>query len=119
MTNKAKNILSYQNLDVIAQTVNTGTYLSGSTFTYTSIIATEPDMLNPDTLPRGIQLVFIGNNALNQPVVNTFAILYNNDCGVFPLLREGQVAGWSIFVSHSIVHVTSNVILRSSSQYRY
>ena len=88
-----------QNLDVIAQTVKTGSFLSGSTFTYTSIIATEPDMLNPNSLPRGIQLVFIGNNAMDQAVVNTFAILYNNDCGVFPLLREGQVAGWSIFVS--------------------
>lgn len=88
-----------QNLDVIAQTVKSGTFLSGSMFTYTSIIATEPDMLNPESLPRGLQVVFIGNNALNQAVVNTFAILYNNDCGVFPLLREGQIAGWSIFVS--------------------
>jgi len=88
-----------QNLDVIAQTVNTGNYLTGSTFTYTSIIATEPDMLNPDSLPRGLQLVIIGINALNQAVVNTFAILYDNDCGVFPLLREGQQAGWVIFVS--------------------
>lgn len=88
-----------QNLDVIAQTVNTGLFLSGSTFTYTSIIATEPDLLNPDSLPRGIQLVFIGVNALNQAIVNTFAILYNNDCGVFPLLRVGQQAGWIIFVS--------------------
>jgi hypothetical protein len=88
-----------QNLDVIAQTVNTGLFLSGSTFTYTSIIATEPELLDPASLPRGIQLVFIGVNALNQAIVNTFAILYNNDCGVFPLLRVGQQAGWIIFVS--------------------
>ncbi|GAX23449.1 hypothetical protein FisN_15Lh180 [Fistulifera solaris] len=86
-----------QNLDVIAQTVNTGLFLSGSTFTYTSIIATEPELLDPASLPRGIQLVFIGVNALNQAIVNTFAILYNNDCGVFPLLRVGQQAGWIIF----------------------
>jgi hypothetical protein len=88
-----------QNLDVIAQTAKTGAFLTGSTFTYTSIIATEPDMLNPNSLPRGIQLVFIGTNALNQAVVNTFAILYSNECGIFPLLKEGEVAGWSILVS--------------------
>jgi hypothetical protein len=88
-----------QNLDVIAQTVKTGIFVSGSTFTYTSIIATEPEMLTPDTLPRGIQLVFIGINEARQAVINTFAILYTNDCGVFPLLVEGQMAGWSIFVS--------------------
>lgn len=88
-----------QNLDVIAQTVNTGNFISGDTFQYTSIIATEPDMLNPDSLPRGIQVVFIGVNEENQAVVNTYAILYNNDCGVFPLLTEGQMAGWSVFVS--------------------
>jgi hypothetical protein len=104
-----------QNLDVIAQTVNTGNFISGDTFRYTSIIATEPDMLNPDSLPRGIQLVFIGINELNQAVVNTFAILYDNDCGVFPLLREGQMAGWSILVSTHVfgMFVAISTIFRS------
>ena len=88
-----------QNLDVVAQTVQTGNFISGDVVRYTSIIATEPDMLNPDSIPRGIQLVFIGINEQRQAVVNTFAILYNNDCGVFPLLREGQKGGWSVFVS--------------------
>jgi len=88
------------NSDVIAQTINEGSFLNGSTFQYTSIIATEPELLTFDTLPRGIQLVFVGSNSENRPVVNTFGILYTNDCGVFPLIQEGQVAGWSRFVSH-------------------
>lgn len=88
-----------QNIEPVAQTVITGNYISGSVIRYTSIISTEPQSITSESLPRGIQVVFIGINQLNQAVVNTFAILYDNDCGVFPLLRVGQRAGWGIFVS--------------------
>lgn len=90
-----------QNLDVIAQTLKEGTFFDGSTFRYSSIIATEPGSLDPNSIPRGLQVVYVGINELGQPVVNTFVIIYTNDCGVFPLLREGQKAGWSIFVSET------------------
>ena len=51
-----------QNLQVVAQTVRTGSFVNGSNFTYTSIISTMTDSLNPTTLPRGLQLVITGLN---------------------------------------------------------
>jgi hypothetical protein len=87
--------------DPIGQSVYTdGPYFDGDFVTYTSIVRTQPDIITPTTLPRGLQVSIVGNNARNQPIVNTWAILYSNDCGIFPLLTVGQVIGWSIFVSH-------------------
>jgi hypothetical protein len=88
-----------QNNKVVAQTVRTGTFVDGSNFTYTSIIATETEDINPVSLPRGLQLVITGLNEMEESVVNTYIILYTNDCGIFPLLFVGQTAGWTIFVS--------------------
>jgi hypothetical protein len=88
-----------QNLKVVAQTVRTGTFASGDTFTYTSIISTFGDTLNPVMLPRGLQLVISGVNDKEQSVINTYIIVYTNNCGVFPVLTEGMTAGWTIFVS--------------------
>lgn len=87
-----------QNLQVVAQTVRAGSFVNGSNFTYTSIIATMTSSLNPTSLPRGLQLVITGLNTNEETVVNTYIILYDNDCGIFPVLTEGQTAGWTIFV---------------------
>ena len=103
-----------QNLQVSAQTPLAGNFLSGSTFTYTSVVATAPDMLTPETLPRGIQLVFTGTNASDQAIVNTFIILYTNDCGIYPVLQKGQVAGWTVFVSTCLMNFSCHA---SSSRY--
>jgi hypothetical protein len=88
-----------QNMKVVAQTVRTGTFTDGDTFTYTSIISTFGDSLNPVMLPRGLQLVISGVNNKEQSVINTYIIVYTNSCGVFPVLTEGMTAGWTIFVS--------------------
>ena len=92
-----------QNLKVVAQTVRAGSFVSGSNFTYTSIISTMAGTLNPTSLPRGLQLVITGLNKNEETVVNTYIILYTNDCGIFPILTEGQTAGWTIFVSFSFL----------------
>jgi hypothetical protein len=92
-----------QNLQVVAQTVKEGNYLDGSSFTYTSIIATQTDQFNPTSLPQGFQLSITGVNSQEESVVQTYIIRYNNDCGIFPVLFEGQTAGWTIFVSTDMV----------------
>jgi len=51
------------------------------------------------SLPRGIHFVITGLNAVEQTVVNTFIVLFDNDCGIFPLLTERQTIGWIILVS--------------------
>ena len=77
-----------QNLQVAAQSVINGNFLDGSTFTYTSIISSETSQLDEQTLPRGFQVVSAGVNNVDQSLINTYAILYENDCGIFPILSE-------------------------------
>ena len=97
-----------QNQDVVGQSVYTeGPYFNGDKIYYTSIVRKNPDLVNSVSLPRGIQTSINGNNALNQPLLNSWGILYDNDCGVFPLLEVGQKIGWSIFVS--ITYVASYI----------
>ena len=81
---------------VVSQTVRTGTFVDGGTFTYTSIIATQPSVI-----PRGLQLVITGLNSNEESTIQTYIITYTNDCGIFPVLTEGQRAGWTIFVSYT------------------
>ena len=100
-----------QNLQVFSQTVRTGTFVDGSNFTYTSIISTISDLDNVAALPRGLQLVITGLNNKEQSTVNTYIITYTNDCGIFPILREGQTSGWTIFVS--CIPTTSTCFIES------
>jgi hypothetical protein len=87
-----------ENKQVFSQTVRTGTFLDGSNFTYTSIISTISDLEDPEQLPRGLQLVITGLNNKEESTVQTYIITYTNDCGIFPILTEGQRYGWTIFV---------------------
>jgi hypothetical protein len=88
-----------QNLKVVSQTVRTGAFVDGSNFTYTSILSTMTDTLTSSDLPRGLQLAITGTNSKEESVVQTYIITYLNDCGVFPILKVGETAGWTIFVS--------------------
>jgi hypothetical protein len=56
-------------------------------------------MLNSSSIPRGFQLSLTGRNAIEQNIVNNWVVLYDNDCGIFPVVTEGMVAGWTVFVS--------------------
>ena len=94
--------------NVVAQTVLTEGYPDGSTFSYTSII-TNWTTLNNTTLPKGFQLVFIGENEAGEDLRQFSIVLYDNDCSIFPLLFEGQNFGWITFVSYSAVGLTCNV----------
>lgn len=85
--------------DVVGQSLYTGPFFDGDSIVYTSIVRTSPEIINNLSLPRGFQVTIVGNNAANQPIVNSWTILYVNDCGIFPLLTVGQRIGWSIFVS--------------------
>jgi hypothetical protein len=90
-----------ENQENIGQSIYTdGPYFDGDFVTYTSIVRTQPELITAMTLPRGLQVSIVGNNAANEQIINTWGILYDNDCGVFPLLTVGQQIGWSVFVSH-------------------
>jgi hypothetical protein len=89
-----------QNLIVFSQTVRSGNFVNGSNFNYTSIISTVTDLEDVESLPRGLQLVMTGVNRKEQPTTQTWIITYFNDCGIFPILDEGEREGWTIFVSY-------------------
>jgi hypothetical protein len=86
-----------QNLQVIFQTTKQGNFINGSVFNYTSITQTMPNKLNSTSIPKGIQVFLTGRNAQEQDLVNFWAIVYDNACGIFPLLTVGEKMGWTIF----------------------
>ena len=85
-----------QDFTVVVQENVTGGFLNGESFSYTSVIAR--DNGGEVEIPRVLQLNIFGINALDQPIVNFFAIAYSNNCLTFPVLEEGNSAGWTRFV---------------------
>jgi hypothetical protein len=89
-----------QDLRVIAQTPINGDFRSGDTFRYTSVIAQlDPSKVDPNTIPKGFQITLAGKNQEEQDLVNFWLIIYDNNCGVFPVVLKGEQIGWTVFVS--------------------
>lgn len=85
-----------QGFDVLAQVNITGSFMDGDTFSYTSVVERDETL---DEFPKVIQLNIFAFNADGQPIVNFFAIAFTNNCFEFPVLIEGDSAGWTKFVS--------------------
>jgi hypothetical protein len=79
----------------IAQSQIDGSFVTGDSFTYSSVAA----LGNATELPQSIQLTITGTNAENSSLVQVWAIKFTNDCGVYPVLEVGQSYGWTKFVS--------------------
>jgi hypothetical protein len=88
-----------QNLDIIVQENIAGNFGDGDTFRYSSIAALPGEIVDPVDLPRAIQLNLIGVNQFDEPIINVYLITFTNDCQSYPVLFEGQYAGWTRFVS--------------------
>ena len=82
----------------LQQEPRTGAFRDGDVVIYSSVLASQ-DSFDELTLPRAFQMILRGLNAIDQPIVTTWIISYDNDCGIFPVLFEGQRIGWSVFVS--------------------
>ena len=74
-------------------------YLDGDTFSYISYAAIPGEIVNAEDLPRAIQLNLIGVNKNGEAIINVYLITFTNACGAYPVLSEGQFAGWTRFVS--------------------
>ena len=88
-----------QNQEVVSQTLLNKGYVNGETVSFTSIVAEEPESINPVSLPSGLTVTITGTNTDGQPLLNTWAIRYDNDCTIYPVLTTGQQIGWAQFVS--------------------
>ena len=85
-------------LENLQQEPRRGSFRDGEVVRYTSVLAVQSNF-DQNTLPRAFQMVMRGFNAIDQPIQLTWVITYSNDCGLFPILFEGQRQGWSVFVS--------------------
>jgi hypothetical protein len=86
-----------QELDVIATTPYEGEFTDGDIITFTSVIATD-NITNPDDVPRALQMTLEGRNSLEQDLVNYWIIIFDNSCGIYPVVLQGEQIGWTIFV---------------------
>jgi hypothetical protein len=83
---------------VLAQSPYSSFFSDGDKITYTSILGTPEGVasLDEDNLPAGMQVDIVGINQLEQPITNVWIILFDNVCGVFPVLEKGDKIGWTI-----------------------
>lgn len=80
----------------IAQSAIEGDFVSGDSFTYTSVAA----LGDENQIPQSIQLTITGTNAANSTLVQVWAIKFTNECDVYPVLESGESFGWTEFVSY-------------------
>jgi len=77
----------------IAQSAIEGDFLSGDSFTYSSVSA----LGNAAQIPQSIQLTITGTNSANSSLVQVWAIKFTNECDVYPVLEKGEAFGWTEF----------------------
>jgi hypothetical protein len=92
-----------QSLKSVGTTVFNGTFKSGDSFRYSSVIATSRDDLISDPMarPRGLQVEVNGIDSNNVSIVDKWVVLFTNDCSISPVLSVGQQIGWTTFVSYN------------------
>lgn len=90
-----------QQFEALSTTPFAGSFADGSTFVYTSPNLATPEEVNnltTSTVPGGVQIVLDGINKEEQPITNTWIILFTNDCGWYPVLDVGDNIGWTTLV---------------------
>ena len=92
-----------QDLRVLVQENIEGNFGDGDTFQYTSVAADPTNINSAVDIPRALQLNLVGVNANDEPIINVYIITFTNSCGTYPVLQEGQSAGWTRFVS--LIHL--------------
>jgi hypothetical protein len=86
-----------QGLRVLIQEKINANLSNGDSFVYTSLSAFPEEIKEPDEVPRAIQINIVGMNQFNESLINVYLITFTNACDDFPLLLEGQSAGWTVF----------------------
>jgi hypothetical protein len=86
-----------QDLDIITTSQYEEEFADGDIFTYTSVIASN-NITRPQDVPRALQMTITGRNQEEQDLVNFWIIIFDNSCGIYPVVLEGEQIGWTIFV---------------------
>jgi hypothetical protein len=90
-----------QDLRVLVQENIEGSFGDGDTFSYTSVASIPGNIVTSVEIPRALQLNIVGVNANDEPIINVYIITFTNNCGTYPVLQEGQSAGWTRFVRNA------------------
>jgi hypothetical protein len=85
-----------QNSTTINQGNVSGSFDEGDSFMFESIVHGSSEAIDA---PKILQVNIFATNILGQPIINFFAIRFTNDCGIYPVIDEGNSAGWVYFVS--------------------
>lgn len=85
-----------QSNSVLVEKTLSGEFFSGFSFSYSSIIN---DATTIEEIPKALQLNLSGENAEGVMLMNVFVITFTNECGVMPVIKAGESAGWVTFVS--------------------
>jgi hypothetical protein len=93
-----------QDFQLLVATTFPGDFLDGDSITYTSIVADQA--ADASKVPKLLQISIFALNSEKQPVVNSFGIVFSNDCNVYPVIDPGNSAGWISFVSCDVFYRT-------------
>lgn len=86
-----------QNGAEVARSTLVESFSNGDTFTFTSTTSTNRS-LDSISIPLGLALSIRGANALGQPIVNNWFVIFTNDCLVFPVFNNGFQIGVTTLV---------------------
>jgi hypothetical protein len=91
-----------QSNNVLVQSRIDGDFLSGETFSYTSILNNTEEIDSTEEIPRALQMNLNAKNEAGVTLINVFVITFSNQCGAVPVFESTssvQSAGWAVFVS--------------------
>jgi hypothetical protein len=77
----------------------TGEFQEGESLFFNSSIAD-----GMSEIPRGLTVVMIGESANGTEIINLWVMLFSGSCEEYPIIQEGNKAGWTTFVS--LMHVS-------------
>lgn len=99
IVNEIQFLETDQNGNIVQQNLFADGYVEGDIVEYTSFLLGESSDINAVSLPSALSVFVTAQNAAGEPIINTWAIQFNNDCSVHPVLTVGQRIGWTVFVS--------------------
>jgi hypothetical protein len=83
-----------ENYQVLYQYDYPGDFEQGDSFSFNSSIAG-----GMSVIPRGLTVTVIGEGPNGTEIINLWAMLFSDDCDDYPIIQDGNKAGWTTFVS--------------------
>ena len=99
LINEIQFLETDQEGNIVRQVLLADGYVNGDVVEYTSFVMGESSEIDAVSLPSGFSVFITAQNAAGEPILQTWAIQFSNDCSVYPVLTVGERIGWTVFVS--------------------